>query len=160
GVVERAGFFGEQISDESVVLFVLEKCFVRADDFGVFLQTLAHARAQPDETFNTFGGQKRVAKNLLCFLPDTVHAARTLDEPDDGPRQIVVHDDGRVLEILAFAQNIRGDDDAQFSRWRDVIRFFRVTGLIAFRAEAASKGGRVFGIAGDSGELFEVTQLL
>ena len=43
-----------------------------------------------------------MAENLLCLLPDAVDAARTLDETDNGPGQVVIHDDMGVLEILAL----------------------------------------------------------
>ena len=103
------------------MLFVLEKGFVRADDFGVFLETLADARAQADEALDALGRQKRVAENFLGFLADTIHAARALNEADDGPRQIEVHDDGGVLEVLAFAENVGGDQHAEFFGGRNVV---------------------------------------
>ena len=40
---------------------------------------------------------------LLGLLADAVHAARPLDQADDRPRQVVVDDDGAVLQVLAFA---------------------------------------------------------
>ena len=92
----------------------LEEGFVGADDFGVLVQPLANARTQADQAFDTFGGQKRITENLLGLLPNAIHAARALNEPDDGPRQVVVHNNGGILQVLALAQNVRCDDDAEF----------------------------------------------
>jgi hypothetical protein len=125
------------------VFFVLEKRFIGADDFGVFAQTLADSRAQADETFNAICRHKRVAKNLLGFLADTIHTAGTLDEADDGPRQIEVHDDGGVLQVLTFAQDIGGDQHAQFIGRRNVVGRAFVLCLVAFRTEPAGVVGRV-----------------
>jgi hypothetical protein len=55
-----------------------------------------------DEALDTLCRDKRVKRNLLGFLADTIHAARTLNEADDGPRQIEVHDDSGVLKILTL----------------------------------------------------------
>jgi hypothetical protein len=72
------------------VLFVFEKGFVRAHDFGVFVEALADARAQADEALDALCRHKRVAQDFLGFLADTVNAAGALNEADDGPRQIKV----------------------------------------------------------------------
>ena len=45
------------------------------------------------------------------LLPDAVHAAGALDEPDDRPGQVVVDDDVAVLEVLPFGEDVRGDQD-------------------------------------------------
>ena len=154
-VVEDAGFFGEKVADEVVVFFVLEKGFVGADDLGVFLQALADARAQADEALDAIGGQKRVAENFLRLLADAIHAARALDEADDGPRQIEVHDDGGVLKVLAFAENIGGDQNAKFVAMAEILsRALLLSGL-----NRRAKVGRVFGVAGDAGQLLEAARL-
>ena len=155
GIVEDAGFFGEEVADEGVVLLVLEKGFVGADDLGVFVQALADARAQADEALDAIGGQEGVAEDLLGLLPDAVHAARALDEADDGPRQVEVHDDGGVLKVLAFAEDIGGDKDAEFIDRGDVVGRAFVPRLVAFGAEAAGEAGGIFGVAGDAGHLLE-----
>ena len=148
-IVEDAGFFGEKVADKVVVAFVLEKGFVRADHLGVFLQALADARAQSDEPLDAIGGKKGVAEDLFGFLPDAVHTACALDKTDNGPGEVVVDDDGGILQVLAFAEDIGGDKHAQFLGRQDLI-----AGLMALRAEAAGKSGRVFGVAGDPGQLF------
>jgi hypothetical protein len=48
------------------------------------------------------------------LLADAVHTTGTLDQADDSPRQIVVDDHEAVLEILAFAENVRGHQHSQF----------------------------------------------
>ena len=59
-------------------------------------------------------GQEGIAENLFRFLADAIHAARALDEADDGPGQIEIHDDGGILEVLAFAEDVGGDQHAEF----------------------------------------------
>ena len=93
---------------------ILKEGLVRADDFGVLLQALPHARAQADDALDAIGRQEGVAEDGVGLLADAVHAAGALDQADDGPGQIVVDDDGAVLEVLAFAEDIGGDEHAQF----------------------------------------------
>ena len=64
-VVQDAGFLREQVANDIVVFFVLEKGFVRADDFGVFVQALADARAQADEALDAIGGQERSSRGFV-----------------------------------------------------------------------------------------------
>ena len=125
------------------MLFVLEKSFIGADDLGVFAQALADPRAQPDKPFDAICRHKGVTKNLLGFLADTVHAARALDEADDGPGQIEVHHDGGVLEVLAFAEDIGGDQHAEFFGGRNIVGRAFVPRLVAFGAEPAGIMGLV-----------------
>ena len=75
---------------------------------------MAHAGAQLDEALDAIGGNEGVAENLVRLLPDAVHAARPLDQPDDGPGQVVVHDDVGILKVLAFGEHVGGDQHAQF----------------------------------------------
>ena len=93
------------------------------------------------------------------MLADAIHAARALDEADDGPRQIEVHDDGGVLEVLAFAEHIGGDQHAEFLGGRNVVGRTFVPRLVAFGAEPAGVAGRFFGVAGDAGHLLEPARL-
>ena len=58
-----------------------------------------------------------MAEYLLGRLADTVNTAGPLDEPDDGPGKIVVHHDGAVLEVLAFAQHVGRHQDPQLALW-------------------------------------------
>src|ERR1022692_671095 len=152
-IVEDAGLFSEEVADDRVVLFILKKGFVRADDFGVFVETLADARAQADEALDALCRDKRVAQNFLGFLADTIHAARTLNEADDGPRQIEVHDDGGVLKVLTFAENVGGDQHAEFFGGRNVVGRPFVPRLVAVGAETAGVAGWLFVVAGDASHL-------
>ena len=141
------------------MFFVLEKGFVRADDFGVFLEALADARAKADEAFDAIGRNERVAENLLRLLADAIHAARTLNEADDGPRQIEVHHDGGVLKVLTFAENVSGDQHAEFFGRRHVVGRAFVPRLVAFGAETAGIFGRLFNVAGHAGHQLEAARL-
>ena len=94
------------------LVFVLEERLVRANHFGVLLQTLADSGAKADEPFHALGGEERIAEDFVGFLADAIYPPGALDEADDGPGQVVVHDDGAVLQILAFAEHVRGDQDA------------------------------------------------
>ena len=84
-------------------------------------------------------GKEGVAENLFRLLPDSVDAARTLDEADDGPGQVVVHDYVGVLEVLALTQYVGGNQDAKLS-----LRFALARPLVAVRAESPCRirGGR------------------
>ena len=86
-----------------------------------------------------------MAENLLRLLPYAVNAARTLDEPDDGPGQVVVDDDVAVLEVLALAEHVGGDEDAKL-----LIRVSLPRTPVAFRAESPCQPGGVVGVAGDA----------
>ena len=104
-----------------VVAVVLEELLIGTDYFGVFTQTLSDTGAQTDNSFHAVGGEEAVAEDAVGFLSNTVHTAGTLDEADDGPREVVVDNDGRVLEILTFAEHIGGDQDAKFFLRRDAV---------------------------------------
>ena len=97
-----------------IVLVVFEERFIRADNLGVFLQALAHARAQANDAIDAVGRQERIAENILRLLTDAVDAAGALNQPDDRPGQIVVDDDRGVLKVLPFAQHVGRDQDSQF----------------------------------------------
>ena len=125
-------------SDGLVVPVVLEEGLVGAHHLGVLVQALPHAGAQPDDALHAVGRQEGVAEDLLGLLPDAIHAARPLDQADDGPRQVVVDDDGAVLEVLAFAQDIGGDSTRSSSVGADLVAL-----LVALRAEAPGQAGRV-----------------
>ena len=119
--VEDPGLLGKEIADGLLVGLILEKGFVAADHFGVLAEAVAHAGAQADDAFDAVGGEERVAEDLLRLLPDTIHATGPLDESNDGPRQVIVDDDGAVLKVLAFAEDIGRDQDAQFVLRLDTI---------------------------------------
>ena len=86
-----------------------------------------------------------MAQYLLRLLSDTVDAARPLYETDNGPRQVVVHHDVTVLEVLALAQHVCGDQDS-----KRLIGFTSAGSAIAFRAESKSQTRGIVGIAGDA----------
>ena len=69
-------------------------------------QVLAAWPAQADEVLNAISRQKRVAEDFLRLLANAVDAACPLNEPDDGPGEVEVDDDGAVLKVLALAEDI------------------------------------------------------
>ena len=95
--------------------------------------------------------RERVAENLVGFLADAIHTARALNKPNDGPRQIVVHNDIGVLEVLAFTQNVGGNQNAKF-----FFRFDLVALLVAVGTKPPSVVGGVYGLAGDACEPLHV----
>ena len=148
----RVPDFGEQVANDVVMPFVLEEGLIRADDLGIFLQASAHPGAQADEALDTLGRQEGVAEDLFRLLADAVHAAGALNEADDGPRQVIVHDDGRILEVLAFTQHVGGDENPDLGRRGDEERGVRIACLVALRTEPADVGSWVIGVAGHIGE--------
>ena len=112
GVVEHAGAFVVEVDDNGFVI-IFEECLVGADDFSVLKKTRADAGTQENKAFDAFCGQEGVAEDLLGFLTDAVNPSGALHEANNRPGQVVVHDDGAVLQILALAQDIGADENAQ-----------------------------------------------
>ena len=137
-----------------IVAVVLEKGFVRADDLGVFLQALPDAGTQADDPFDAIGRQKRVAEDGLGLLADAVHTASPLDQADDGPGQVIVDHDRCILQVLAFAQYVGGDEDVEFLVGRNLRAL-----VVALGAEAPGELCRVFRVAGHAGEATDPTSL-
>ena len=129
-----------------VVLLILEEGLVGADDLGVLAEAVPDAVAEVDDALNAVGGQEGVAENLFGLLPDAVDAASALDESDDGPGQIVVDDDGAVLEVLALAEDVGCDEDAQL-----LVGSHACAPPVADGAEPLRHEGGVCGAAGDGG---------
>ena len=77
-------------------------------------------------------------------MPNAVYASGALDEPDNGPGEIEVDDDGAILEVLPLAENVRRDQDAQLVGWFDFVALF-----VADRAEPPGERRRIVGIPGD-----------
>ena len=126
------------------LVFVFEERLVRAHHLGVVLQPRAHAGAQPNESVHALGGQEGIAQDLVGPLAKAIHPARALNQPDDGPRQVVVHHDGAILQVLPFAEHVGGDEHAQ-------LVLHRVRLAVAAGAEAPRELGGVGGVAGRGG---------
>ena len=77
---------------------------------------------------------------VSALLADAVDAAGALDQANDRPGQVVVDDDRAVLQVLALAQHVGGDQHAQFVAWGDTVAL-----AVALRAEAPGQRGRVGG---------------
>ena len=143
--VEDARAFVVEVEDRLVVVFVFEKRLVCTDYFGVLPEPRPDPATEVDDALYALGGKEGVAQDLFRFLPDAVDAARPLYEPDDGPRQVVVNDDVAVLEVLAFAQYVGGDEDSKF-----LFRFVPARSLVAIGAESPCKEGGVGGVSCDA----------
>ena len=128
-----------------LLTFVLKEGLVGAHHFGVLVQALPHASTQADEAFYAIRGQERVAEDLLRLLANAVDASGALDQANDGPGKIEVHDDAAVLEVLALAQDIRRKQHTQFVLGCDLVPL-----LVALGAEAPGVARRVFRVAGHS----------
>ena len=136
--VQNAGVLVVEINKFLALALVFEECFVGSDDFGVFLEPLANARSQLDQALHSVSRQEGVAEDFLGGLADAIDTSRTLDESDNRPGQIVVHKDRAILKVLALAEHVGCDQDAQF-----VVRFDLIAFVVAARAEAPRKTGRV-----------------
>ena len=69
-----------------------------------------------------------------------------LDQADDGPGEIVVDHDGRILQVLALAEHVGRNKDAQLLGGGDLVAF-----LVADGTETPGQGRRGVRLAGDSG---------
>ena len=111
------------------------------------MKPLPHAGAQTDQILHPVGGQERIAEDLLGLLPDAVDTTGPLDEPDNGPGQIEVHDDRAVLEVLAFAQHICRYEDAKLLLGPKPVAL-----VVALGAEPPRVLSRIIRVAGDACE--------
>ena len=114
-----------QVEDGLVVPVVLEERLVGADDFGVLLEPLANARSQADDPLDA---RRPAGRSSREFFPTSGRCGprgRPLDQADDRPRQVVVDDDGAVLEVLAFAEHVGRDQDSQLLFRGDTCRACR-----------------------------------
>ena len=109
-VIEDACLLVVEVEQRRTVGLVLEERLVRAHDLGVLGEPGADARPQADDPFDTLGWQEAAAEDLLSALADAIDAACALDEADDAPREVVVHDDRTVLEVLALAEHVGRDE--------------------------------------------------
>ena len=83
-----------------------------------------------DDPLHAIRRHERIAINCVGLLSDTIHASRTLNQPNDCPRQIVVDDHVAILKVLTFAEDVSRDQNPQL-----VLRLHDVPFLVAFWAE-------------------------
>src|SRR5438552_2076289 len=93
---------------------VFEECFICADDFGIFFETLPYALSESDKSFYAVSWEKGIAIDGVRLLTYTIYTASSLDQADNGPWDIVIDDDGGVLQVLAFTQHVSGNQDTYF----------------------------------------------
>lgn len=144
-VVVEDTFFGVEVVEFLFGLFT-EEGFVGADDLLILFEALHEAGAKADDAVHALGGQERVGQDGVVLLADAVHSAGALDEPDDGPREVEVHDDVGVLEVLTFGKDIGGNEHAQFG-------FAFAQAAVGPGAEAAGQGHRIGSVAGGDVEV-------
>ena len=72
--VEDAVFFVVEV-ENGLLVFIFEECFVRPDNFGIVAEARPDAGAKPEQTFDSFGGQKGIAEDVVRLLADAVYAA-------------------------------------------------------------------------------------
>ena len=111
--------------------------------------SLPDAGPQPNDPFDPIGGQEAVTQNPIGLLTDPIDAASPLDQPDDGPREIEVHDDSRILQVLAFAEHVGGDQNVDLVLQEELRP--RLSLLQAGLKRQASSG-RIIRVAGDGGQ--------
>ena len=107
--------------EHRLLVVVFEERLVGPDHLGVLVETNPHAGPQPQQALDPLGRQKGIAQDVARPLADAVDAARALNQADDRPRQIVVHHDGAVLQILSFAEHVGGQQHAQLVLGRDAV---------------------------------------
>ena len=74
----------------------------------------------------------------LTLLADTVDATSALDEADDSPGKVEVDDNVGILQVLAFAEHVGGDEHAQL-----VCSFYMISLVVAVWAEAPCELRRI-----------------
>jgi hypothetical protein len=107
--VKNPGAFIVKIENRRGVVVAFKKCLVGSDDFGILGEPLPYAIADADDALDAVGRKEGVAENLTGLLANTVNATRALDEANDCPGQIEVHDYRTILEVLALAEDVGGD---------------------------------------------------
>ena len=111
-IVKDSGFLVIKVFNVNRVTF--KEHFIGSDGFRVFLDPLLQTAAKIDDAFNSVFRQEGITENVFGNLSDTVDASGPLDQSDNGPRQIVVDDDMRILKILSFADHVRGNYNTDF----------------------------------------------
>lgn len=112
-IVQGARVLGVKVAQLVGSVFAEER-LVGADDFLVFLEAAKQALAQPDDAVHSLGREERIDGDGVVPLADAVHAAGTLNQPDDRPGEVEVHDQVGVLKVLAFGEHVGGNQHAQF----------------------------------------------
>ena len=113
-----------------IVRIVLKEGLVTPDDLSIFFEPLPDSVAKVDDPFDAIGRHERVAVDFAGLLSNSIHASGALDQPDDGPWQIVVHDHVTILEVLTFAKHIGRDQHPQL-----MLRLYHIAFLVALGAE-------------------------
>ncbi len=101
--VKNAGVLRIEIAHGLLVALVFEERLIAPHDFRILVQTLSDTTAQTDDPLNTIGGEERITADLLRHLADTVNASGSLDQSNNGPWKVVIHNNGAILQVLSFA---------------------------------------------------------
>jgi len=87
-----------------------EELLVGAEGFGRGAEAVLDALAQADLLLDLLVGDQ-VKVDGVGLLADTVDAAGALDDPDDGPGQVVADDDVAVLQVLSLGEHVGCHED-------------------------------------------------
>ena len=113
-----------------VIAVVFKECLIRSNDLCIFLQPRTDARAEANNTLNAISRQEGITDNIFSLLAYPIYTASALDKPYNSPWKVVVYNNGAVLKVLAFAENVRCNDNTKFLLWPYLASF-----VVAFRAE-------------------------
>ena len=94
------------------LLLCAKELIVRAKYDTRLVQALNDARAELEYAIKAAANIERIDKHDLGLLANTVNATRSLHKPDRCPGKVVVHHDSCVLKVLAFREDVCGNEDA------------------------------------------------
>src|SRR5699024_2226989 len=113
-----------------------EKLLIRPESGSIRGQTLLDTTTEI-QLFLNLAMHHRVEQHRVCFLTDAVHTPCSLDQFDDGPRQIEVHDNVRLLQVLTLRKHICRHEHSNLICWCH--RLLIVAHRVCFRRESTSK---------------------
>ena len=94
-----------EVVKEVDLLSIAEELLVRSKCRSVVSKPLSNALTKLYSLLNLLVGDE-VNDDFIRLLTDAIDTARTLDNANDRPGQVVVDDDVRVLQVLAFRENV------------------------------------------------------
>ena len=119
--IKQPRLLREQVAHCQLIALILKEGFIASYYLSVLFQSMAHPSPQLNDALDAIGGEERIAENLVGVLANTINTTHSLDQADNGPRQIVVHDDCAVLQVLSLTEDIGCNQDSDFSFVRDLV---------------------------------------
>ena len=89
-----------------LALVFIEEGFVRTQNFLALLEPPAQTMAEIDNPIHPVCRKECVASDGERLLTDAINTACALDEPDDGPRQIEIHECTCGLQVQALTRGV------------------------------------------------------